>query len=93
MRTVSKSKKGSARARRGPKRSTRVRGENVEFRFLTQNAAALEAYAGEVLLIHGARLVAHSADMAVIKRVIRENQIESPFIYRVPAPEEKNFFF
>lgn len=92
MRTVSKSKKSPTRARRGSKRGSRVRGESVEFRFLTQNAAELEAYAGEVLLIHGARLVAHSADMAVIRRVIRENQIESPFIYRVPTPEEKNFF-
>lgn len=67
-------------------------GLSAEFRFLTENAKALEAYPGEVLLISGCRLVVHHADMAVILKVIQHQKIRSPFIYRVPLRDESVFF-
>ncbi|MCI0637834.1 MAG: hypothetical protein L0Y70_02080 [Gemmataceae bacterium] len=93
MTIAANSKRRQVPARTRKSRARTKNHESVEFRFLTENARELEAYPGEVLLIHGARLIAHSPDFAVIRKAIQENQIQSPFIYRVPASSEANFIF
>jgi hypothetical protein len=88
-------KPGSKSMRTG-KAARRRRGkgypyQSIESQFLAEHCKEMEQYAGEVLLIHGARLVAHSPDFAVIKRAIARNRIKSPFIYRVPEEDESNY--
>ena len=74
-------------------RGTATVNTSPEMDYLVENAHELEQYAGERLLIQGKRLVAHSRDFKDIQAAIRENQIESPFIYYVPTPEESNAAF
>jgi hypothetical protein len=83
-------------SRTRPKTNARRRrslpaGLSPEFLYLTQNARELEAYAGEVLLIQGSRLVAHSADMFDILKAIQKHGIRAPFIFRVPAENQSVF--
>jgi hypothetical protein len=75
----------------GPKSRAKSEGISVEFLYLTDNAKALEAYPGEMLLIQGYQLLAHSSDYQEIERIIQQKKIDCPFIYRVPRPEEINF--
>lgn len=63
----------------------------MEFRILTENAAAFEKFPGEWLLIHGPKLVAHSANFDDIQCKIERERIQSPFLYYVPKAEEANF--
>lgn len=75
-------------ARRTPRRRKAPTGLSPEFLYFTENAKSLEAYAGEVVLISGSELVAHSPDMKIIKKVIDEQGIKRPFIYRIPSADE-----
>ncbi len=64
--------------------------ESVEMAWLERNARELGQHQGEWLLIQGPELLVHSRDFAVLRTVIREQQIRSPFVYYVPMDEETN---
>ena len=74
-----------------PGSRAKKQGISVEFLYLTENAKALEAYPGEILLIQGYGLLAHSSDSREIEQIIQQRKIKCPFIFRVPTPEEANF--
>jgi hypothetical protein len=58
--------------------------------WLEEHAQELGRYPGEWLLINRHRLLVHSRDFAELRAVIRERQIDSPFVYYVPTDEEAN---
>jgi hypothetical protein len=65
--------------------------ESPEMRWLLENSRRVEEYAGEWLLIADGELVAHSNDIKLVKRIIREHNLRSPFVYRVPNRDESSF--
>jgi hypothetical protein len=64
--------------------------ESAEMGWLVRNARALSEYKGEWLLIHGTQLLVHSRNFRSVRAVIRENQIQAPFVYYVPTDDESN---
>jgi hypothetical protein len=64
--------------------------ESVEMSWLVQNAQEFERYRGEWLLIRGQQLLVHSPNFADVRTLVRERQINSPFVYYVPTEEESN---
>jgi hypothetical protein len=67
-----------------------IRTESAEIAWLEANARELGQHQGEWLLIQGSELLVHSRDFVVLRTVIREQQIRSPFVYYVPTDEETN---
>lgn len=65
--------------------------ESAEMTWLVQNAEELGQHKGEWLLIRGRQLLVHSPDFAVVRAVVRDQQIHSPFVYYVPTEDESNF--
>jgi hypothetical protein len=80
---VSRKAKRPARSRNGF--------SSQEFRYLVDHAAELEQHRGEWLLIDGYGLAAHSSDFGVIKAVIAQRGIRSPFVHYVPVEDESVF--
>jgi transcriptional regulator with XRE-family HTH domain len=68
-----------------------INAESVEMDWLVQNAQELGQYKGEWLLIQGRQLLVHSGDFTVVREVVRDRQIHSPFVYYVPTDEESSF--
>ncbi len=71
--------------------ATTINAESVEMDWLVQNAQELGRHKGEWLLIQGCHLLVHSPDFAVIRSVVKDQQIYSPFVYYVPTDEESSF--
>jgi len=81
-------------------RRPRTRGRAVaqgyvwpELQYVADHMKELEAYSGEWLLIEGRDLLAHSADIKVIKKAVKKNGIRAPFVQYVPTKEEANSIF
>jgi len=64
--------------------------ESTEMSWLVQNAQELGRHKGEWLLIRGQQLLVHSPDFADVRVAVREQRINSPFVYYVPTDEESN---
>jgi hypothetical protein len=64
--------------------------ESTEMSWLVQNAQELGRHKGEWLLIRGQQLLVHSPDFAELRAAVREQRINSPFVYYVPTDEESN---
>jgi hypothetical protein len=64
--------------------------ESTEMSWLVQNAQELGRHKGEWLLIRGQQLLVHSPDFADVRAAVREQRIDSPFVYYVPTDEESN---
>jgi len=70
--------------------ATEQQGESAEMGWLIEHVHELEQHKGEWLLIKGSELVAHDREFARIRELVRERQIDSPFIYYVPTDDESN---
>lgn len=64
--------------------------ESVEMLWLVKNAPELAKYKGQWLLIQGHHLVMHTDDFRIIRDLVRERGIRSPFVYYVPTDQESN---
>jgi len=64
--------------------------ESAEMSWLVRNSQELGQYRGEWLLIQGTQLIVHDRDFAVVRALIRERHIRSPFVYYVPTDDESN---